>query len=166
MLFLKLTGGIMIVICGTLVGLYASLRLKKRVEMFEQYAGFLTQAEAVISYTAVSAEELLAEMKCGEQISPICKEASRELCAGSPPEKAWRRAVDMNIANGGDREILYGFGDDFGTSDVNGELKKLALHKELILQHLSALKSELNTKRRLYRVLGMFGGTMAALMLL
>ena len=47
---LKFVGGIFIVVCGTLGGIYFSLRLRKKAEFFEQYIMFLTQVQTMISY--------------------------------------------------------------------------------------------------------------------
>ena len=68
---LKFVGGIFIVVCGTLGGIYFSLRLKRKAEFFEQYIMFLTQVQTMISYGGMSVREILKEIKNIPLAEPI-----------------------------------------------------------------------------------------------
>ena len=60
---LKFVGGIFIVVCGTLGGIYFSLRLKRKAEFFEQYIIFLNRVGTMIEYSQMSVREIFGELK-------------------------------------------------------------------------------------------------------
>lgn len=162
---LKLTGCLLIVVCTTAAGIFCSEKFRLRVLFYEQYLLFLTNAGTFISYTAADIGELLSMDISATIIEPILKAAKHSLKNGSELSDAWRKAVDGNVSCKEDRELLYGFGDNFGTSDVKGELSKLGLHRELTERRLNELRDELKTKKKLYRVLGMFAGVLTAVVI-
>ena len=162
----KLFGGLLLVVCGTLAGLYASGKLRDRVKLLEQYAMFLNQAQSEIGYTASGIRELLTMPGTMPLLRPVFKDCLRLLNGGCQLENAWRTAVEVHIPDKNDRELLCYFGDHFGSSNISGELNKLSLHSELVWQRLDRLREEMKTKRRLYRVVGMFGGVVAAVLLI
>ncbi len=162
----KLAGGLFIIISGTLIGLYASSKIRTRAELMEQYLIFLNRTHAAISYTGTGVKELLKPEGSLPLISPVLRRAHKELLSGSPIERAWRTAVDENIPCIDDRKLMYSFGDNFGTGNIEGELCKLELHIKLAEQRLEDIRSELKTKQRLYRIVGMSGGIMTAAVLI
>ena len=162
---IKLTGCLLIVVFTPAAGIFCSEKFRLRTVFYEQYLLFLTNAGTFISYTAASIGELLSMNISAPMIEPILKEAKHSLENGSEFSCAWRKAVDGNVSCKEDRELLYGFGDNFGTSDVEGELSKLGLHKELAERRLNELRDELKTKRKLYRVMGMFAGVLTAVVI-
>lgn len=162
---IKLTGCLLIVVCTTAAGIFCSERFRLRVLFYEQYLLFLTNAGTFISYTASDIRELLDMDISAPMIEPVLREARRCLDNGFDISKAWRNAVDENVGCKEDRELLYGFGDNFGTSDIGGEISKLDLHKELAKRRLNSLRDELKAKSKLYRVVGMFAGVLTAVVI-
>ncbi len=164
--YLRITGGLLLICCGTMTGLSVAGRFRRRVELMEQYRKFLTQAETIIRYTPVTLEELLGMIRCGELLHPVIQKTKELLQSGQPPEVVWRKAVGQFVPVAEDRRLLYEFGDYFGTGDLNGELQKLALHRQFAQQRYEELQSELHIRRKLYRIVGMFGGVVAAVLLI
>ena len=162
----KVMGGLLLVVCGTLGGLYASGSFQNRVNLLEQYLKFLRQAKSMIGYTAADIREVLSLPASLPLLRPVLEDCLHLLEGGCELGAAWRGGVDLHVQRQSDRELLYSFGDSFGTSDVSGELNKLSLHGELVEQQLSALREELKTKRRIYRIIGMFSGVLTAVILL
>ena len=64
-----------------------------------------------------------------------------------------------------DIETVYFFGKSFGVTDKNGELAKIELHSQMIRERLDMLKNDIISKTKIYRILGMFGGVLAAVMI-
>ena len=62
-------------------------------------------------------------------------------------------------------EMIYFFGKSFGMTDKNGELAKIELHSQMIKEKLDILKNDVTSKTKIYRILGMFGGVLAAVMI-
>lgn len=166
---LKFIGGALIVICGTFSGIYCSAGLKRKAEFWEQYLIFLTQAQTMIGYGAMSVREILSGVKGVTLVQPVLKETSDSLDKGVSMERAWRTAVEryMKALHFGrtDRELVYFFGEAFGITDIQGELAKIGLHAELAKERANLLKEELAAKSRIYRITGMFAGVLTAVML-
>lgn len=169
MLLLKFFGGLLIVISGTLCGVYASHKLGNKVKFMEQYLMFLTHARTTVSYTAVPAEELLRESNAQPLLKPLLTDVADKLGNGSSFDNAWRSSFESKEADvllsKEDRELVCGFGDAFGTSDINGEIEKIGLNFELVKSRLEQMRNELGSKRRIYRILGMFAGVVVTVLI-
>ena len=165
-MMLKFVGGIFIVVCGTLGGIYFSLRLRRKAEFFEQYIMFLTQVQTMISYSGISVREILKEIKNIPLAEPILTDTEKYMDNGEAIESAWKKAVNENMKKlyfeKSDIEIVEYFGNAFGISDKEGELSKIKLHEELVRNRWHVLKNDMLSKCRVYRVTGMFCGVMAA----
>ena len=82
-----------------------------------------------------------------------------------PVEYTIRTAGGMNYFEKADIEIIEYFGNMFGVSDREGEVSKIKLHEELVRERWERLKSEMNSKCRVYRIVGMFCGVMTAVLI-
>lgn len=166
MLYMKLSGGLLLVVCGTLAGLYCSQKLKGRLAFYEQYIRFLTQISSAIGYTAANVRTLFEGVQGLPLIDPLLKGTEAGLDRGEDFPTAWKKAVSRWVSDKNDRKLLYYFGATFGTDNCAGELAKLSLHRESAVSRQAELREEYHTKRRLYRVVGMFCGTLTAVLLL
>ena len=166
---LKFVGGIFVVVCGTLGGIYFSLRLKRKAEFLEQYIMFLTQVQTMISYVGMSVREILKGIKNIPLAEPILIDTEKYMDNGEAIETAWKKAVDENMKRlhfeKADTEMIEYFGNAFGVSDREGELSKIKLHEEIVRERWEKLKSEMYSKCRVYRIVGMFCGVMTAVMI-
>lgn len=166
MLYLKIGGGLMIVCCGILAGCYGADKLKQRLNFYEQYIRFLTQASAVINYTAADVRTLFEGMHGLPMIEPVLRMTLLRMEAGDDFSVAWKEAVRCFVRHKSDRCLLNYFGETFGTENCSGELAKLSLHRESAVRQHADLLEDYKTKRKLYRILGLFSGTLMALLLL
>lgn len=166
---LRFVGGIFIVVCGTLGGIYFSLRLRRKAEFFEQYLMFLTQVQTMISYGGMSVKEILREVRNIPLAEPILTDTEKYMNEGEAIETAWKKAVNENgkklHLEKSDTELLEYFGNTFGVSDREGELSKIKLHEELVKERWNILKNEMLSKCRVYRIVGMFCGVMTAVLI-
>ncbi len=167
--FLKFCGGLVVVISGTLCGIYASKSLEKKVRFLEQYIMFLTQAKTMINYSAVSVTQILSSANSIPLVEPMLKRCLEGLSNGNNLSSAWHNAVDFSYCNRlctkEERTMLYSFGDTFGSSNIEGEITKTELHIELANDRLEKLKQEFASKCKLYRIVGMFSGIMITLVI-
>ena len=166
---LKFVGGVFVVICGTLGGIYFSLRLRRKAEFLEQYLMFLKQVQTMISYGGMSVGEILKEIKNIPLAEPVLSDTEKYMNEGEAIESAWKKAVEGNMKKlhfeKPDMEMIEYFGNTFGVSDREGELSKIKLHEELIRERRDILKSEMYAKCRVYRIVGMFCGVMTAVLI-
>lgn len=167
--FIKFFGGILIVVSGTFGGIYCSKRLKNRLDFLEQYIIFLTQAHTMINFGAMSVKEILLGIKSVPLVEPLLKDTANALENGLCIENAWKSSVDTHTKKFGfqksDTEMLYFFGNTFGVSDISGELTKIKLHTELVSNRADTLRQEFVSKQKIYRISGMFGGVLTAILL-
>ena len=167
--FLKFCGSIIVVISGTLCGLYASKVLKNRVNFLEQYIMFLTQAKTMISYNAMSATEILSSVGSVPIVSPMLDECIKYLSDGFSFSDSWHKAVnsayEKKLFTSSDKPLIYSFGDTFGISDIDGEVTKTELHTALVSERLEKARQEFSSKCKIYRIVGMFCGVVIVLIL-
>ena len=82
----------------------------------------------------------------------------------------WKKAV-ADISDGYAlkheyKQLLCSFGEKLGITDVEGQLKHIELYKGLANAHLDDSKNEIKQKSRLYKTMGFFVGTAAALVII
>ncbi len=166
MILIRIMGGAFLVVSGALAGIFLCERLRARADFMGQYAQFLSQAQAVIGYTASSAGELFRSAGGVPLLKPMLDNAVELMNGGMDLKEAWRVSVDSYVKNGRDRQLLYYFGETFGTSNIEGELSKLALQRENAEKLYGEYLEEVRSKKKLYRTVGMFCGAMAAALLI
>ena len=166
---LKFVGGAFIVICGTLGGIYFSLRLRRKGEFLEQYIMFLTQVQTMILYGGMSVREIFRDIKNIPLAEGILSDTEGYMNDGEAIETAWKKAVEKNMKElhfeKSDTEMIEYFGNTFGVSDREGELSKIKLHEELVRERWNILKNEMLSKCRVYRIVGMFCGVLTAVLI-
>ncbi len=165
MLYLKIGGAFLLVVGGILAGSYRASKLKDRITFYEQYIRFLTQASSLIGYTAANVTTLFESIQGVPVIEPLLKTTMTHLSMGEDFPTAWQFAVQRFVTNQTDRRLLNYFGDTFGTENCAGELAKLSLHRETAARLQADLRQDYQTKHKLYRTLGLFGGTLLAILL-
>ena len=166
---LKYIGGMLIIICGTLGGIYASLISKNKAAFLEQYLIFLNQVRTMIGYGHMSVRDIFRELKNISVIEPVLTDTEAFLDDGENFENAWKKSVDKNMKNmyfdRADIEAVYFFGRSFGLTDKDGEISKIELHSQMMKERLDRLKNDIASKTKIYRILGMFGGVLTAVMI-
>lgn len=165
-MLIRITGGLFLVLSGGLAGVFLCEKLKARANFMGQYVRFLSQAQAVIGYTASSAEEVFRSAGGVPLLRPLLDGAVRLLDDGEELSTAWKRSVDNNVRNRQDRQLLYYFGETFGTSNIEGELSKLSLQRENAERVYNEYLEEVKTKKKLYKTVGLFCGALVAALLI
>ena len=90
--------------------------------------------------------------------------------SGTPFYDIWTDRVNTIPTKFGlknsDRVLLLEFGEQLGKTDVDGQLKHLELYEALFKKQLTDAENEINKKSKLYKTMGFFVGTAAALMII
>lgn len=143
-----------------------SHKLSLRVQLLEQFLRFLTEAETEIRYASPAVAEVIARHKNGLSFLGICEQKMRQ---GEVFQTAWNTALECGTQENGlhqeDVFLLRDFGQEFGTSDVEGQLAHFRLYKELTHSRLQTAREEKKQKGKLFQMLGIFSGLCAALLL-
>lgn len=170
MIFIKFCGAVIIVVSGTLCGIYAAKSVENRVKFLEQYVMFLTQVKTMICYGAISVSEILKSVNAVPLVSPLLDECGISMSDGMSFEAAWHKAVNKEykkkLFTAEDKMLLCSFGETFGNSDADGETTKTELHIALVSERLNKIREEHLSKNKLYRIVGMFSGIAIALIII
>lgn len=159
-------------ITGVLLGVYASAGLSRRVSGLELAHRLIARVASQIRYTAAPAGEILLDAAAREEFRalPFLQRLRQLLDEQGKLPSAWRQAVNEGRSEShfteADAELLLGFGDVLGKTDVEGQLENCRLFSELLQEHLTAARQQAATKGRLYITLGAAGGMALALVLL
>lgn len=87
-----------------------------------------------------------------------------------PFDKLWSKSV-LTIPRAyaltkEDIDLLLQFGSQLGKTDIDGQLKHIKLYKEFFKKQLENAEDAIVKKSRLYKTMGLFAGTAAALMMI
>ncbi len=169
-MIVKITGAVFIVLCGAFAGLYRSRILQKQAEFIEQYISFLTQAQAMISYSYANISEILANVNSVPLMNLMIRQCRSRMKNGDSFERAWPSAVFGSYQRGEitktDHEMIRRFSEGFGNLGAEEETAKIKLCLTEAQRRFDKLNSELTEKRKLYGVVGTFCGVLAAVILI
>ena len=111
----KITGAVFIVLCGAFAGLYRSKILQKQADYIEQYISFLTQAQAMISYSYANITEILENVNSVPLMNLMIKQCRGKMKNGDDFERAWSSAVFGSYQRGeitkADHEMICRFSE-------------------------------------------------------
>lgn len=153
------------------MGVYAALRLYRRAAWLEQAAGLVQFMAAQIRYTAAPVGELLDRAAGAAEFTRLTflSACRQRLQRGEGFRAAWPESLREQGAAGGandaDCELLRRFGEELGTTDVEGQLASCRLYADRISERLAAARRAAAEKGRLYVTLGAAGGLAAVLLL-
>lgn len=163
---LKIFGGLLLALSGFSAGWFFSKKLTMRKNFFKSIVCFVSALSTQIRYstadifTLVSLGARTAEL----DIFDIADEN------GTPFYTAWSNRVNAIPSRYGlkssDRQLLLEFGEQLGKTDVEGQLKHLELYEAVFKNQLSNAENEIKKKSKLYKTMGFFVGTAAALMMI
>lgn len=163
---LKILGGILLVLSGFSTGWFCSKKLLMRKDFFKRIIRFASNLSTQLRY---STSDIFTLVSLSASISGLdFFEISDE--TGTPFYKVWSERVSEIPAKFGlknnDRVLLLEFGEQLGKTDVDGQLKHLELYEALFKKQLTDAENEINKKSKLYKTMGFFVGTAAALMII
>lgn len=169
---MKTVGLLLLVAAGLLLGLMAAAGLRRRVTTLDQLSRFMVRLADQIRYTAAPVEELLETAESSGEFDslPLLGHVCSRVRKGERVLTAWENAVEEDGKEAGlnraDRDLLHGFGSQFGRTDVEGQIANCRQYGDLLDQKLTEAREAAAAKGRLYMTLGFAGGMALALLLL
>lgn len=146
-------------------GLLRARELKRRSRLLNELRQLILEIEVNLRYTAPTLDEL-SESCCG-----VFGELLRQERESSPDIKqAWKSAVerlsDCPFCGRAEAALLDGLGQALGTSDTEGQLSILGLHRARLERLCTEAEQEQRTKGKLYRsVSALLGAGIAVLII-
>ena len=162
----KAVGCLLIIAVGTAAGFLFSQKLYKRREFLKNFVEFISSLETNLRFN--SDDVYLLVNTCAENcgIKTLFVDDNMHLSF----EKAWNETVARTakifpLAKS-DVSLMKSFGTQLGKTDVEGQLKHLELYKVYFQKQLSDAQEAVGQKSKLYRTMGFFAGSAAALMMI
>ena len=169
-MLLRITGGILLIICGALSGFYYSFVCIRRTEMISSYIRFLSRTRNMISYLRLDIRSVLMRSLPEDGMVSLINNTLREMDRGSSFEEAWTASVEKLVKGGaifpGDKDIFAEFSRGFGEYGTEEEIQKLDMIMKEAESRLKNRREDNASRLRIYRAGGVFCGVMAAVILL
>ncbi len=168
-MLMKLTGFVLIILCGGSAGLYISKRIGEKTEFISQYISFLTQAEAMITFAGSDIRYILNNVKSIPLMDHMINDTLDYLNNNYDFCSAWEKSVHAAYSRKEfekeDLSLLLAFGVGFGEQGTDEEILKIKLNISNVSERLKIRKNDNETKMKLYKTLGTFSGAIIAVLL-
>ncbi len=139
----------------------------RRIKKVQLLINLADEIESMIRYKAMTVSDMIYEISINNSYSSL--DFIKELVSMSENEadihKAWSEAVKKSAFGNEEREIMFLFGNMLGTSDINGQVSAIELYKKRLDNLFNELKTEYESKGRMYRSGGVLIGIMAGILL-
>lgn len=166
-LTLKIVGCLIIISVSSLSGFLKSYGLYRRRDFLKSFIVFLDSLATHIRYNS-SDVFALVRMSVPDELSEIFNNSIKE--TNKPFPLCWSemsKSIPKSYSlTDGDRQVILNFGEKLGVTDVDGEIQHIKLYKSLAIKQLSDAEDNIAKKSKLYKTMGFFIGTAAALMLI
>lgn len=166
-MFVKLIGAVLLIASSFSVGVSMSKSLYRRKAFIKSFIVFIDSLETHIRYNTDDIFKLVSmcsdseELKCFEFFNKPPSE---------PFDKLWSKSV-LTIPRAyaltkSDMDLLLQFGSQLGKTDIDGQIKHIKLYKDFFKKQLDDAEDAIVKKSKLYKTMGLFAGTAAALMMM
>lgn len=88
-----------------------------------------------------------------------------QIDSGPDLPAAWKKAAEAFFTSRTDRALAVSFIEGFGRTDLDGQLAYMTLFEQKTNAALEAARRDSGTKCKLYTMLGVFAGTVTAILL-
>lgn len=166
-MLLKLMGFICFVSAGAVVGITKSTQLKTMRDSCREICEMLIQVSIMIRHRGLDVYEIFNEILSsgGYRCLMFLNKLPDKYRPGENFHEIWRDAVSSDKTIGDEeKQQLLSFGENLGTSDIEGQLMSIESVIELIKQIEQKRNEEYYRKGRLYRSVGLLFGVIAGIM--
>lgn len=166
---MKLLGIVLLVLACAGTGYLAALHLRDDQRSLELLCAWTEDAAACIRHQQTEVSELLEFLAAHPNYRRFrfMSDILDKLSPMSAPGVLWEAAVSSDSAvPAAARHILISLGQTLGTTDCEGQLAALTLHRTQLVQAAQEAREVCQTKGKLCRALGLLGGAMAAVILM
>jgi len=174
MLYLKIVGCTLILICSSLIGFLYGESLKKRVFQLKEIEQALLELKSKIVYTNESLPKAFQDIgyKCNKPIGDIFVEVSNLLYNNEVDsvnegfKRMFKQNRDKLNLKQSDIDIMLNLSKSLGESDVEGQKSILLLTLENVKKQVYDAEIEMNKNIKMYRYLGFSFGAILTIMII
>ena len=150
------------IVCA-LTGSYFAERLHKRVIMLEKTELMLSVIYNEIKYISLPAVQLVDLLSTKSELKELkfVRACRRYLNEGYAFPESWKKSLSASSScslNRSDTELIISFGENFGTTDNDGQLSKCALYLELLKSNYNEAVNNYSRYSKLFKSLGVLAG--------
>ena len=165
MLYPKLLGCAAVALSGLAFGVMKSRSLYARRDSLKRVLVFLSSLATNIRYSSDEISSAVSAAANSSDAAYLCVEADRDTPFYDRWEEAVKSIPKVRALNNSDKELLLGFGEKLGKTDLEGQLSHIELYRALFQKQIKEAEDDAQKKSRLYRTLGIFGGVSAAILI-
>lgn len=165
---MKFIGILLLFLASSGAGLYASQSLRNDVRRTETLIALTEECSAYIRYQQPELDELIRILAQNSMYRDFAflQNFCEQLNPCSEPSFVWCQAVrNDNAVPVQTKEILDSLGHVLGTTDVDGQLSALEMHRTQLQQALSICRERYQKQGKLYQSLGILTGCMLGIFL-
>lgn len=166
---LKFAGIIVIISAASFTGCYFSAALRKRVLTLKKLNYMLEEILILLRYKSATVYEITETLAADERFSEFEFLGIIKPESGISFQQSWCNAVYGSSLCGikkSDIELIADIGKKLGTSDLDGQVSTVMLHRSELEALIVSAEEEYSKKAKLYRSLGALTGAFVAIMLI
>ncbi len=157
----------MLVSASFSAGYYMSKSLYRRRDFLSAFIVFLGTLSTEIRYSSDNIFTLVSRCASSDELNCFQPET---VVITQPFKNIWNKCVltipKAYALKASDVNLLLEFGSQLGATDVEGQLKHIELYTQLFEKQLNSAEEAIAKKSKLYKTMGFFVGTAAALMMM
>ncbi len=166
MVFKIVGGGLLICACFA-YGCCMSKNLYMRMNFIKSFIVFLSALSTNIRYNSADIFTLVSISARSEELSALKIKDDIPNCPfGVIWEERIKSIPKCYSLTKEDKELLTEFGSQLGKTDIDGQLKHIELYKAVFKKQLANSEEAIIKKSKLYKTMGFFVGTAAALLMI
>ncbi len=170
---LKLTGAVIVIINGFLLGNYYGMQIARRLSALRQIYLCMQLLKHEIVYQHATLSEAFSHVKRHsiEQMSDwlSCLLAGIQIRNGTRFDEIWNEALEVlkrdTALTQSDLEVLSEFGSNLGYLNLSLQEERITYYMILLEKRITEIEQILVIRRRLYRTAGILGGCFVVLVL-
>lgn len=171
---IRLAGAAMVVSACALFGFRAAEGLEKQYRQLQDLFRIICMLQSEIGYARSFLSEALLSI-ADTQSDPYASwlrglsETMEQKGEGDLPhiweEEGKKRLAELAIPQK-EKEQLYSLGRYLGTADVKMQISHLTMYTRHLEERMQDMRLSMQTQKKLYRILGMSGGILLAVLLI
>lgn len=149
------------IVTSSVIGIYASLRLQRRVRMLEKLILLSRELSVQIRYQALPIPVLLYNMSQREDFAELdfLYKTVEETGENGDFHICWEKyAAEIPFLKTCDKEIILSVGRNLGNSDIDGQTAMFEMTVNMLTEYLAEANEEYTRKGKMCRSVGALVG--------
>lgn len=163
-MIIKIAGIMLVFLASTFTGICLSARFKKRIQILEGISEIIISIKIMIESQSLTVEELFSSLAKHKKLDNFFIPKEAFLCHN------YKRRVETEcnkntILKEEDKRLFTGFINGLGTTYLDGQISIINGYIKQFDNKITKLKSEQNTKCRMYNSFGVLIGAFISIIL-